>query len=59
MILLQTKNFNIFPGSVQASSIIGILSSFCSRYEHTYIQKETFESIDYNLKFQILAESNA
>ena len=32
MILSQTKTFNIFPGSIQASSIAKILSSFCSRY---------------------------
>ena len=29
--------FNIFPGSIQASSIISILSSFCSRYKYNYI----------------------
>ena len=32
MILSQTKTFNIFPGSIQASSIVKMLSSFCSRY---------------------------
>ena len=37
MILAQTKIFSIFPDSVQASSVIRILSSFCSRYRHTYI----------------------
>ena len=37
MILSQTKIFNFFPGSVQASSIIRILSSFCNRYKHNYI----------------------
>ena len=37
MILSQTKIFNFFPGSVQASSIIRILSSFCNRYGHNYI----------------------
>ena len=37
MIMLQTKIFNFFPGSVQASSIVGILSSFASRYKNTYI----------------------
>ena len=35
--MLQTKIFNFFPGSVQASSIVRILSSFASRYKHTYI----------------------
>ena len=37
MIMLQTKIFNFFRGSVQASSIVRILSSFGSRYKHTYI----------------------
>ena len=37
MILAQTKIFNIFPGSVQTSSILKILSSFCSRYKYNYI----------------------
>ena len=37
MILPQTKIFNFFPGSVQASAIIRILSSFASRYKHNYI----------------------
>ena len=35
--MLQTKIFNFFPGSVQASSIVRILSSFVSRQKHTYI----------------------
>ena len=30
MILGQTKIFNIFPGSIQTSLIVKILSSFCS-----------------------------
>ena len=37
MIMSQTKIFNFFPRSVQATSIVGILSSFASRYKHTYI----------------------
>ena len=37
MIMSQTKIFNFFPGSVQASSIVRILSSFASRYRNTYI----------------------
>ena len=37
MILAQTKIFNIFPRSIQASSIVKILSSFCSRYKYNYI----------------------
>ena len=38
MILAQTKIFNIFPGSVQTSLILKILSSFCSRYKYNFIQ---------------------
>ena len=37
MMLSQTKIFNFFPGSVQASAIIRILLSFASRYKHNYI----------------------
>ena len=37
MILVQRKIFNIFPGSIQASSIVKILSSFCNRYRYNYI----------------------
>ena len=37
MILAQTKIFNNFPGSIQASSIVKILSSFCNRYRYNYI----------------------
>ena len=40
MIMLQTKIFNFFPGSVQASSIVRILSSFASRYKNTYIPNQ-------------------
>ena len=42
MILSQTKTFNIFPGSVQVSSITKILSSFCSRYKYNYIPNRDF-----------------
>ena len=37
MILSQTKIFNLFPGSIQASSLVNILSSCCSRYTYEYI----------------------
>ena len=37
MMLSQTKIFNIFPGSIQASSVIKILTSYCSRYTYEYI----------------------
>ena len=37
MIMSQTKIFNFFPGSAQASSTQRILSSFASRYSNNYI----------------------
>ena len=37
MILPQTKILNIFPGSLQTSSVIKILSSYCNRYTYEYI----------------------
>ena len=37
MILCQTKIINIFAGSIQASSMVTILSSFCSRYKYNYV----------------------
>ena len=37
MILSKTKIFNIFPGSVQVSSMAKILSSFCSSYRYNCI----------------------
>ena len=37
MILSQTKIFNIFSGSIQASSVVKILSSYCIRYTYEYI----------------------
>ena len=37
MILSQTKIFNIFSCSIQASSVVKILSSYCSRYTYEYI----------------------
>ena len=37
MILSQTKNCNIFPGCIQATSVIQILSSYCNRYMYEYI----------------------
>ena len=38
MILSQTKNFNIFPGSLQTASVTKILSSYCQRYTYKYIR---------------------
>ena len=40
MIISQTKIFNIFPGSIKASSIVKILSYFCSRYRLNYVPNE-------------------
>ena len=37
MILSQTKSFNIFPASLQTSSVVKILPSYCSRYTYEYI----------------------
>ena len=37
MILSQTKNFNIFPGSLQTATVTKILSSYCQRYTYKYI----------------------
>ena len=37
MIMSQTKILNFFPGSVQASSIVRILSSFGNRFKNIYI----------------------
>ena len=37
MILSQTKIFNFFPGSIQASAITRILSYFAGRYKNNYI----------------------
>ena len=37
MILSQTKIFNIFPSSLQTSSVIKILSFYCNRYTYEYI----------------------
>ena len=36
-ILSKTKIFNIFPGSIQGSSVVKILSSYYGRYTHEYI----------------------
>lgn len=42
MILAQTKIFIIFYGSIQAPSIVRILTSFCSRYKYNYIRSRDF-----------------
>ena len=59
LILAQTKIFNIFPGSLQTSLILKILSSFCSRYIGVTIYRaETFALIGYTLAFQIPVKNN-
>ena len=35
--LHRQKSLLFFPGSIQASSIVKILSSFCNRYRYNYI----------------------
>ena len=42
MIFLQTKIFNFFPGSRQASFITGILFSYCSKYKYNYVPKRDY-----------------
>ena len=37
IILSHTKIFNIFPGSLQTSSVIKVLSSYSNRYTYEYI----------------------
>ena len=37
--MIISQIFNIFPGSVQASVIIGMLSSFCTRCRYNYMPK--------------------
>ena len=37
MIISQTKIFNIFPGSLQTTSVAKILSSYCNRCTYKYI----------------------
>ena len=37
MILSQTKNFYIFPGSLHTTFVVKILSSCCNRYTYEYI----------------------
>ena len=55
LILAQTKIFNIFPGPVQTSSILKILSSFCSDIGIIIYDAEICGLIVYILTYQILA----
>ena len=61
MILSQTKIFNIFTGSLQTSSVIKIMSSYCNRYNYEYIRHraQTSGCTAYFLRYQILARNNA
>ena len=54
IILPQTKIFNIFPGSVQTSYIMKILSSFVAAASTIIYQTEKFGLIGCTLKYQIL-----
>ena len=56
MILAQAKIFNIFPGSIQASSIIRILSSSCSRYKYNYLPNRDLTGR--TLTYQIQVKNN-
>ena len=59
MILAQTKIFHIFPGSIQASSIVKILSSFCNSIGTIKYQTETFGLTDYTLTYQVQVKNSA
>ena len=54
MILSQTKIFNIFLGSLQTSSVIKILSSYCNRYTYEYIPHRDLGWACCTLRYQVL-----
>ena len=59
IILAQTKIFNIFPGSIETSSIAKNLCSFCSRYKYNYLpSRETSGLRDCTLTYQIQLKRN-
>ena len=58
MILAQRKIFNIFPGSVQDSSIVKILSSFLAGINIIIYRAENFGLINYILTSQTPAKNN-
>ena len=53
MTLSQTKIFNIFPESLQVSSIAKILSFFIVDTGATTYRRETFGLTDFTLTYQI------
>ena len=59
MILAPTKIFNIFPGLVQASSIVKILSFFIADTNTIAYRTETFGSTDFTMTFQIHLKNSA
>ena len=56
MILSYTKTFNIFPGFLQTSSMIKILSFYCNRYTYEYILHRDLWLNCLSFEFQILAK---
>ena len=59
MILSQTKTFNIFAGSIQASSVVKICSlTILSTHMITY-RTETVGSINCTLTYLVLTRNNA
>ena len=42
MIMSQTQIYNFFPGSLQASSIVRVFSSFANRFKNTYIPHRNY-----------------
>ena len=60
MMLSQTKIFNIFPGSIQASSVIKILTSYTVVGTLTSTSRsETFVLADYTLTYLVLRKNSA
>ena len=59
MIMSQTKIFNFFPGSVQAGSIVRILSSFANRYKNNYIPHRNIWINSCTFTFLTLDKNNA
>ena len=43
MIILQTKIFNVFPGSIQLSNILKIIMNNCHREIITYSIERTYD----------------
>ena len=58
MILAQTKTFNIFLGSIQASSTVKFYLLFVTGIGTITYQTETFGLTDYTLTYQIQLENS-